>query len=108
MALPMWKTPQEVELRIVKRIMTPISMDVTRRKHTKQPRGKEKKALHSVSKRKLKPALVAESPILLDVKLWDDKRAMVKLEECARSFVWGSSTLVPRGCIELENLKYSV
>ncbi|KAK2103718.1 Elongation factor 1-beta [Saguinus oedipus] len=51
-----------------------------------------------------KPALMARSSILLDVKPWDDETDMAKLEECiksiqADSLVWGSSKLVSVGYI---------
>nr|XP_039320806.1 elongation factor 1-delta isoform X2 [Saimiri boliviensis boliviensis] len=49
-----------------------------------------------------KPALVAKSSILLDVKPWDDETDMAQLESCVRSIqldglVWGASKLVPVG-----------
>uniref|UniRef100_A0A8C2GSV1 Elongation factor 1-beta n=1 Tax=Cyprinus carpio TaxID=7962 RepID=A0A8C2GSV1_CYPCA len=49
-----------------------------------------------------KPALIAKSSILLDVKPWDDETDMAKLEECVRSIqldglVWGQSKLLPVG-----------
>uniref|UniRef100_A0A672SNM1 Elongation factor 1-delta-like n=1 Tax=Sinocyclocheilus grahami TaxID=75366 RepID=A0A672SNM1_SINGR len=49
-----------------------------------------------------KPALIAKSSILLDVKPWDDETDMLKLEECVRSIqmdglLWGASKLVPVG-----------
>ncbi|XP_006899320.1 PREDICTED: elongation factor 1-beta-like [Elephantulus edwardii] len=52
------------------------------------------------SKKAKKPALVAKSSILIDVKPWDDETDMAKLEECVRGIqadglVWGSSKLVP-------------
>uniref|UniRef100_A0A2I3TLW4 Eukaryotic translation elongation factor 1 beta 2 n=1 Tax=Pan troglodytes TaxID=9598 RepID=A0A2I3TLW4_PANTR len=52
------------------------------------------------SKLAKKPALVAKSSILLDVKPWDEETDLAKLEECVRSIqadglVWGSSKLVP-------------
>ncbi|XP_032245487.1 LOW QUALITY PROTEIN: elongation factor 1-beta-like [Phoca vitulina] len=54
------------------------------------------------SKKAKKPALVAKSSILLDVKPWDDETDRAKLEECDRSIqadslVWGSSKLVAGG-----------
>ncbi|KFP90509.1 Elongation factor 1-beta, partial [Apaloderma vittatum] len=54
------------------------------------------------SKKSKKPAVVAKSSLLLDVKPWDDETDMAKLEECVRSIqadglVWGSSKLVPVG-----------
>ncbi|XP_035860952.1 eukaryotic translation elongation factor 1 delta a (guanine nucleotide exchange protein) isoform X3 [Sander lucioperca] len=54
------------------------------------------------AKKSKKPALIAKSSILLDVKPWDDETDMVKLEECVRSvqmdgLLWGASKLVPVG-----------
>uniref|UniRef100_A0A2K5DBH5 Translation elongation factor EF1B beta/delta subunit guanine nucleotide exchange domain-containing protein n=1 Tax=Aotus nancymaae TaxID=37293 RepID=A0A2K5DBH5_AOTNA len=54
------------------------------------------------SKKTKRPALVAKSSILLDVKPWDDETDMAKLEECLRSIladglVWGLSKLVSVG-----------
>ncbi|XP_067308859.1 eukaryotic translation elongation factor 1 delta a (guanine nucleotide exchange protein) isoform X2 [Pseudorasbora parva] len=53
-------------------------------------------------KKAKKPALIAKSSILLDVKPWDDETDMSKLEECVRSIqmdglLWGASKLVPVG-----------
>jgi len=47
-----------------------------------------------------KPAIIAKSSILLDVKPWDDETDMKKLEECVRSVQceglhWGASKFVP-------------
>ncbi|KAM8849177.1 eukaryotic translation elongation factor 1 delta a (guanine nucleotide exchange protein) isoform 7-T7 [Spinachia spinachia] len=54
------------------------------------------------AKKSKKPALIAKSSILLDVKPWDDETDMGKLEECVRSvqmdgLLWGASKLVPVG-----------
>ncbi|XP_018531780.1 eukaryotic translation elongation factor 1 delta a (guanine nucleotide exchange protein) isoform X6 [Lates calcarifer] len=54
------------------------------------------------AKKSKKPAIIAKSSILLDVKPWDDETDMVKLEECVRSvqmdgLLWGASKLVPVG-----------
>ncbi|KAM7379517.1 hypothetical protein PAMP_005063 [Pampus punctatissimus] len=54
------------------------------------------------AKKSKKPALIAKSSILLDVKPWDDETDMKKLEECVRSvqmdgLLWGASKLVPVG-----------
>ena len=53
------------------------------------------------SKKAKKPALVAKSSILLDVKPWDDETDMAKLEGIrsiqADVLVWDSSKLVPVG-----------
>lgn len=47
-----------------------------------------------------KPALIAKSNIILDIKPWDDETDMAELEKSVRSIVmdgllWGSSKLVP-------------
>uniref|UniRef100_A0A2K5S302 Elongation factor 1-beta n=1 Tax=Cebus imitator TaxID=2715852 RepID=A0A2K5S302_CEBIM len=65
-------------------------------------RLREERLAQYESKKAKKPALVAKSSILLDVKPWDDETDMAKLEECVRSIqadglVWGSSKLVPVG-----------
>ncbi|XP_068612436.1 elongation factor 1-beta [Brachionichthys hirsutus] len=65
-------------------------------------RLKEKRLAEYAAKKAKKPALIAKSSILLDVKPWDDETDMVKLEECVRSvqmdgLVWGQSKLVPVG-----------
>ncbi|GAB1600987.1 elongation factor 1-beta-like [Argonauta hians] len=49
-----------------------------------------------------KPALIAKSTIVLDVKPWDDETDMKKMEECVRSIqmdglLWGASKLEPVG-----------
>ncbi|XP_010782296.1 eukaryotic translation elongation factor 1 delta a (guanine nucleotide exchange protein) isoform X4 [Notothenia coriiceps] len=54
------------------------------------------------AKKSKKPALIAKSSLLLDVKPWDDETDMAKLEECVRSvqmegLLWGASKLVPVG-----------
>ncbi|RWS06982.1 elongation factor 1-beta-like protein [Dinothrombium tinctorium] len=56
------------------------------------------KAYHE--KKSKKPALIAKSSVVLDVKPWDDETDMSKLEECVRSvqmdgLLWGASKLVP-------------
>eukprot|EP00745_Piridium_sociabile_P033069 TRINITY_DN56613_c0_g1_i4.p2 TRINITY_DN56613_c0_g1~~TRINITY_DN56613_c0_g1_i4.p2 ORF type:complete len:221 (-),score=70.84 TRINITY_DN56613_c0_g1_i4:94-756(-) len=53
-------------------------------------------------KKSKKPALVAKSNIILDVKPWDDETDMKKLEACVRTvacdgLVWGPGKLVPVG-----------
>uniref|UniRef100_A0A8C6RRA7 Eukaryotic translation elongation factor 1 beta 2 n=1 Tax=Nannospalax galili TaxID=1026970 RepID=A0A8C6RRA7_NANGA len=65
-------------------------------------RLREERLAQYESKKAKKPAVVAKSSILLDVKPWDDETDMAKLEECVRSIqadglVWGSSKLVPVG-----------
>lgn len=62
---------------------------------------KERVAAYAAKKAK-KPALIAKSSILLDVKPWDDETDMAKLEECVRTvqmdgLLWGASKLVPVG-----------
>ncbi|KAM7320864.1 hypothetical protein ACRRTK_020117 [Alexandromys fortis] len=65
-------------------------------------RLREERLAQYESKKAKKPAVVAKSSVLLDVKPWDDETDMAKLEECVRSIqadgsVWGSSKLVPVG-----------
>lgn len=65
-------------------------------------RIKEQRLAEYAAKKSKKPALIAKSSILLDVKPWDDETDMEKLEECVRSvsvdgLLWGQSKLVPVG-----------
>lgn len=65
-------------------------------------RIKEERLAQYAAKKSKKPALIAKSSILLDVKPWDDETDMAKLEECVRSvgmdgLLWGQSKLVPVG-----------
>ncbi|XP_049611459.1 elongation factor 1-beta [Syngnathus scovelli] len=65
-------------------------------------RLKEERVAAYAAKKSTKPALIAKSSILLDVKPWDDETDMAKLEECVRSIqmdglVWGQSKLLPVG-----------
>ncbi|KAJ8377037.1 hypothetical protein SKAU_G00076170 [Synaphobranchus kaupii] len=65
-------------------------------------RVREQRLKEYAEKKAKKPALIAKSSILLDVKPWDDETDMSKLEECVRSvqadgLLWGSSKLVPVG-----------
>jgi len=61
----------------------------------------ERVAAYAAKKSK-KPALIAKSSVLLDVKPWDDETDMKKMEECVRTIemdglLWGASKLVPVG-----------
>jgi translation elongation factor EF-1beta len=52
------------------------------------------------AKKTNKPAVIAKSSVLLDVKVWDDETDMTALEKAVRGIVmdglvWGSSKLVP-------------
>ncbi|KAJ8268661.1 hypothetical protein COCON_G00138330 [Conger conger] len=65
-------------------------------------RIREERVKQYAEKKAKKPALIAKSSILLDVKPWDDETDMARLEECVRSvqadgLLWGSSKLVPVG-----------
>nr|KAF6326245.1 eukaryotic translation elongation factor 1 delta [Pipistrellus kuhlii] len=65
-------------------------------------RLREERLRQYAEKKAKKPALVAKSSILLDVKPWDDETDMAQLEACVRSvqldgLVWGGSKLVPVG-----------
>jgi len=72
-------------------------------------------------KKSKKPALIAKSSILLDVKPWDDETDMAELEKHVRTVVmdgllWGASKLVPLAygikklqiCCVIEDEKVSV
>ncbi|XP_028322269.1 elongation factor 1-beta [Gouania willdenowi] len=65
-------------------------------------RVKEERLASYAAKKAKKPALIAKSSLLLDVKPWDDETDMQKLEQCVRSvemdgLLWGQSKLVPVG-----------
>lgn len=73
------------------------------------------------AKKSTKPALIAKSSILLDVKPWDDETDMKDMEKNVRTIVmdgllWGASKLVPVGygikklqiCCVIEDEKVSV
>ncbi|TDH15215.1 hypothetical protein EPR50_G00028910 [Perca flavescens] len=65
-------------------------------------RIKEQRLAEYAAKKSKKPALVAKSSILLDVKPWDDETNMAELEQRVRSvsmdgLLWGQSKLVPVG-----------
>ena len=58
------------------------------------------KAYHE--KKAKKPALIAKTSVLLDIKPWDDETDMDEMLKCAKSItkeglVWGASKLVPVG-----------
>lgn len=51
-------------------------------------------------KKSKKPAIIAKSTIILDVKPWDDETDMAEVERCVRTIatdglLWGASKLVP-------------
>jgi len=63
---------------------------------------KEKRLAEYAAKKAKKPALVAKSNVILDVKPWDDETDMKELEAAVRSIqmdglLWGSSKLMPVG-----------
>ncbi|GFO33891.1 elongation factor 1-beta [Plakobranchus ocellatus] len=63
---------------------------------------KEKRLAEYAAKKSKKPALIAKSSIVLDVKPWDDETDMGELEQRVRSIeqdglVWGSSKLAEVG-----------
>lgn len=65
-------------------------------------RIKEERVKAYAEKKSKKPALIAKSSILLDVKPWDDETDMKDLEKNVRTIVmdgllWGVSKLVPVG-----------
>jgi elongation factor 1-beta len=63
---------------------------------------KEERIAAYTAKKSKKPALIAKSSILLDVKPWDDETDMAEMEKLVRSIeadglLWGASKLVPVG-----------
>jgi len=61
---------------------------------------KEERLAAYHAKKAKKPALIAKSSLVLDVKPWDDETDMAKMEECVRTIqcdglVWGQSKFVP-------------
>ena len=63
-------------------------------------RLKEERLAAYNAKKALKPALIAKSSLLLDVKPWDDETDMKALEDGVRAItseglLWGASKLVP-------------
>ncbi|XP_046406432.1 elongation factor 1-beta'-like [Ischnura elegans] len=61
---------------------------------------REERLKEYAAKKSKKPALIAKSSIVLDVKPWDDETDMKQMEEKVRSIqkdglVWGASKLVP-------------
>ncbi|XP_011683338.1 elongation factor 1-delta-like isoform X2 [Strongylocentrotus purpuratus] len=65
----------------------------------KKKRTQERVAAYQAKKSK-KPALIAKSNIILDVKPWDDETDMAEIEKAVRTvamdgLLWGASKLVP-------------
>lgn len=65
-------------------------------------RVKEERLQAYAAKKSKKPALIAKTSVLLDVKPWDDETPMDKVKESVRSIemeglVWGADKLVPVG-----------
>jgi len=63
---------------------------------------KEQRLAEYAAKKSKKPALVAKSNVILDVKPWDDETDMAELEKVVRTIemeglLWGVSKLVPVG-----------
>jgi len=63
---------------------------------------KEERLAAYAEKKAKKPALIAKSSIVLDVKPWDDETDMVEVERLVRTIecdglLWGASKLVPVG-----------
>jgi len=61
---------------------------------------KEERLAAYAAKKSAKPALIAKSNVILDVKPWDDETDMKELENAVRTItmeglLWGSSKLVP-------------
>ena len=65
-------------------------------------RVREERLQAYAAKKSKKPALIAKSSILLDVKPWDDETDMKEMEKLVRTIemdglLWGASKLVPVG-----------
>jgi len=65
-------------------------------------RIREERLAAYAAKKSKKPALIAKSSVLLDVKPWDDETDMKEMERLVRSIemdglLWGASKLVPVG-----------
>ncbi|XP_065367606.1 probable elongation factor 1-beta [Calliphora vicina] len=63
---------------------------------------REERVAAYAAKKSKKPALIAKSSVLLDVKPWDDETDMKEMENHVRTIVmdgllWGASKLVPVG-----------
>jgi len=63
-------------------------------------RIKEERLAAYAAKKAKKPALIAKSSILLDIKPWDDETDMAEMERLVRTvqkdgLLWGASKLVP-------------
>lgn len=63
---------------------------------------REERLAAYAQKKSAKPALIAKSSIVLDVKPWDDETDMKEMEKQVRTIemdglVWGASKLVPVG-----------
>lgn len=61
---------------------------------------REERLAAYAAKKSKKPALIAKSNVILDVKCWDDETDMKELENAVRSIttdglLWGASKLVP-------------
>lgn len=82
---------------------------------------KEERLAAYNAKKSKKPALIAKSSILLDVKPWDDETDMKEMEKSVRTIemdglLWGAAKLVPVGyginklqiCCVIEDDKVSV
>ena len=65
-------------------------------------RVKQERVAAYAAKKSKKPALIAKTSVLLDVKPWDDETPMDKLKECVKTIqmdglVWGADKFVPVG-----------
>uniref|UniRef100_A0A1A9VX73 Translation elongation factor EF1B beta/delta subunit guanine nucleotide exchange domain-containing protein n=1 Tax=Glossina austeni TaxID=7395 RepID=A0A1A9VX73_GLOAU len=63
---------------------------------------REERVAAYAAKKSKKPALIAKSSVLLDVKPWDDETDMAEMERLVRTvemdgLLWGASKLVPVG-----------
>merc|ERR1712157_611809 len=88
--------------RVVKLEGTPTKKDDDEEEEeTEEEKAKKAELLKKYHEKKAKkPALIAKSNIVLDVKPWDDETDLVEVEKMVRAIemdglVWGNSKLVP-------------
>merc|ERR1712170_336093 len=72
------------------------------KRRVRKRRGSLKRLKAYAEKKSKKPALIAKTSVLFDVKPWDDETDMGKMLECCKTIemdglLWGASKLVPIG-----------
>merc|ERR1711990_377445 len=79
-----------------------LAQTMMKKKMPRLPKLEKNVWLLMQPKKSKKPALIAKTSVLLDVKPWDDETDMDEMLECAKSIikdglVWGAHKLVPVG-----------